>query len=289
MARTSIERAGGLFILFADGVPIGRFSSRHAAQRASALVREPVAPASNGAGCYRTKMAAAKAFLDYGPNLAVSQAWGGADLVSDGAEWDSVNEFVGDRPGQRRVRTLLEATMAAIPAKRRPPYCLTDIRLDLLNETAPGVDYGPFTFPADVAESIAAGHMAESVAEAQAQEQEPRHHGRPRSRRKPIVPRRRNGYIPKDAPRGPGYPLSGSECADEQGRIRPCSSARAIGPPERILYRPTLPDGSRGRVYIRPDDAAVGEERRSAADRARLRHAAAEEHDAAAEFPFGEE
>lgn len=224
---------------------------------------------------YRTKREAAQAFLSYGPNEEIAESWGGADQVASKGEFDSLNEMRGFK-GQRRVTTLQRAVETAIPGTKAP-YRLDDIRLDLLNETAPARDMRRrFVLP--VADVVAEREWDADLAErVDAEFSDPRHHGRPGARKKrATVPRVKHGRAPV-LPAGPGYPLSGYQCEDPAGRLVRCDSPMAATEPVRVKYRPKLPDGSRPVISLRPRDKPVVEAAQDRRERTKLRRAAGAE------------
>jgi transcriptional regulator with XRE-family HTH domain len=99
--------------------------------------------------CYRTRGHALRAFLEV--NQGITEPWG-LFASATGGEFDSVNEKY-ERRGARRVTTLAEALDVALPPGR--PYCLNRLDLEVLNETAPALELGPFRLPDVVDEHVA--------------------------------------------------------------------------------------------------------------------------------------
>lgn len=97
--------------------------------------------------CYPTKGQAVRAFVSR--NQALTNQAGGVDQEQTGGEFDAVNEKRGLR-GKRKVKTLGGAIAAVLPTQR--PYCLNELDLETLNETAPALEVGGFVLPDEVLE-----------------------------------------------------------------------------------------------------------------------------------------
>ena len=276
MKGLHVERAGSAFLLLDGKEPLGRFSSLRSAREAVSvrrLLAQELTAEPGRAGCYKTKREAASAFINYGPNRRIVDDFGGPDLRASGGEFDALNEYT-EATGKRRVVTIRQAVEAAIPAGKAP-YCLSDIRLDLLNETAPvvhGREGRSFRLPAAVAESQGAAEYEHEALEREYEAaRNPRRQGRPSARKKSIVQKVfKGGRIPVAGPRGPGFPLSGYQYEDDRGRIVSQGSAKAVGPPVRVKYRPKV-NGARPSLFLRPGDKPVAEEARARAEREDLR------------------
>lgn len=85
--------------------------------------------------CYRTKTDAMRAFL--AANADIVQLYKGPDATMGPAEFDSINRKY--REGKKPARSIADAVWAALPPQVRPPYCLTDIDLEALNDTSPAL------------------------------------------------------------------------------------------------------------------------------------------------------
>ncbi len=84
--------------------------------------------------CYRTKTDALNVFRNH--NQDVIDTYGGEDAPHGPAEFDAINERFNLR-GKRRVRTTAGALWYALVGG--PPWCLDNIDVDLLNQTAVGI------------------------------------------------------------------------------------------------------------------------------------------------------
>jgi len=60
-----------------------------------------------------------------------------------------------------------------------------------------------------------------------------------------------------DATHGAGWPLSGVDCENEEGRLVSCSDKRSVGAPVRTVYRPSVKGVRQTRIYLEPDDPAI--------------------------------
>lgn len=87
--------------------------------------------------CYRTKTDALNVFLD--ANRGVVDDYGGENMVHSRASFDAINNRY-DIPPRRQVDTIAKAVWWALPGPG--PWCLEDIDVELLNETAPAI-YNP--------------------------------------------------------------------------------------------------------------------------------------------------
>lgn len=83
--------------------------------------------------CYRSKADALNVFREY--NRDVIDNYGGESAQHTPSEFDALN-LKHDLSGKNRVRTIAEALWISIPAVR--PFCLDEIDIDTLNETAVG-------------------------------------------------------------------------------------------------------------------------------------------------------
>lgn len=100
--------------------------------------------------CFRRKSDAVRKFADR--NRDVIDAFGGLFNKGSKGEFDSVNERYGLK-GKRRVVNIQQAIARVLPAKA--PYCLDQIDLETLNETAPARHAGDFRLPQEAEEQIA--------------------------------------------------------------------------------------------------------------------------------------
>lgn len=87
--------------------------------------------------CYRRKTDALNVFRER--NQDVIDAYGGESYAQSPAEFDALNVKYGLRRGGRQVRSIAEALWVAMPSD--PPYCLSRIDIDALNETSPGREH----------------------------------------------------------------------------------------------------------------------------------------------------
>lgn len=83
--------------------------------------------------CYRSKSDALRLFIE--ENRRLIDHFGGESMPHGAASFDAINAKYGLR-GKKRATTIAEALWAALPS-RRPPYCLTDLDLNALNDTQP--------------------------------------------------------------------------------------------------------------------------------------------------------
>lgn len=84
--------------------------------------------------CYSSKTAALNKFREH--NQAVIDAWGGETAKGSRGEFDALSKW-GATP-----TTIAEAIWLALPPERvnygKGPFCLTEIDVEALNDTAPG-------------------------------------------------------------------------------------------------------------------------------------------------------
>ena len=216
--------------------------------------------------------------MDFGPNSEIVEDWGGSEQRDiGGGEWDAINAAFGLR-GKRRVGTPREAIEKSIQ-KKGAPYLWSDLRIDLLNETAMvrGSRTGRELLLPEPDESELAAMEAEFRADVEHGAQR----GRP-TRRKALagVVVRSEGLVRDalergQAMRGAGYPLSAYDCEIDTGTLGAlplgsCADPRAAGAPLRVVYRPDL-DGWRPRVYLAPATLPVQEEETARGLRADVR------------------
>lgn len=290
-AALQVRRTPGGFALQSGGKVFGRFVSRAAAKAARSrrlALEEQAAEEPPPAGRFKTKHEAVRTFMDWPPNREIIDDFGGPDAHGSAGEFGVLNEWLSRR-GKQRVTTIREAIAAAISGK--PPFYLSRIRLDLLNETAPvlhGRSGRSYELPPGVSEAVAEAEFATGAA-AGALRTSARGLGRPEVRKPPVVGKVFGGQLRATGPSGSGFPLSGYECEDDAGRIVPCSSPEAVGPAVRVKYRPAIYTNGKTRpsVFLRPGDRLVAEEARSRADREDLRVAARAAERERLSFPFG--
>ena len=91
-------------------------------------------PPAEDAVCYRTKTDALNKFLTF--NWRLVEEWGGPSRDDLPSEFDAINAKYGLK-GSRRVTTLAQAAWWALPGPA--PWCMTNIDVDLLNRTSPGI------------------------------------------------------------------------------------------------------------------------------------------------------
>jgi len=100
--------------------------------------------------CFRTKTDALNVFADY--NRTTIDNYGGEDALHRPSEFEAINHLY-DLKDKRKVRTIAQALWESLRVKRGP-YCLDDINVQILNETAPGEKGVGFQVP-DVAQEAA--------------------------------------------------------------------------------------------------------------------------------------
>lgn len=93
--------------------------------------------------CYATKQDALNVFRD--ENRETIENWGGLDAKARPSDFDAINHKYGVK-----ADTLSKALWAAMPARR--PFCLENIDVEALNDTAPGRAGNGFRLPSWVHE-----------------------------------------------------------------------------------------------------------------------------------------
>lgn len=105
--------------------------------------------------CYRVKSDALREFLDW--NWKIVEEYGGESYPAGCSEFDAVNHKLGlDK--KSCARSISDAVWHALPGSGHrggPPYCLDQIDLEALNDTAPGRIGPGFELPDRVLEYLA--------------------------------------------------------------------------------------------------------------------------------------
>ena len=131
----------------ADWLSYGRCMSRSLTAKKAAAEARPAPPPGV---CFRRKADAITRFANR--NRDVIDAFGGMLKPGSKGEFDAINEKYSLR-GKRRVVNIQQAIARVLPTKA--PYCLDQLDLDAINETAPARHAGAFVLPQEAEEAIA--------------------------------------------------------------------------------------------------------------------------------------
>jgi hypothetical protein len=104
--------------------------------------------------CYRKKTDALNVFLD--ENYKLVERWGGPDIKAGCSEFDAVNHKHGLKK-KKCAKTIADAVWLSLRGSGHrggPPYCLDEIDLESLNDTAPGQLYNGFRLPPKAHEEV---------------------------------------------------------------------------------------------------------------------------------------